>query len=46
MIDVLNGILTSGSAEYQNYVPVATRTNIDAVANPILNYSIVRIILT
>lgn len=42
MIDVLNGILTSGSAEYQNYVPVATRTNIDAVANPILNYSIVK----
>ena len=42
MIDVLNGILASSSAEYQNYVPVATRTNLDLIANPILNYSIVK----
>ena len=42
MIDVLNGILASSSADYQNYVPVATRTNLDAVANPILTYSIVK----
>lgn len=42
MIDVLNGILASGSAEYQNYVPVATRDNLEAVASPILSYNIVK----
>ena len=42
MIDVLNGILASSSADYQNYVPVATRNNLDAVASPILAYSIVK----
>lgn len=42
MIDVLNGILASSSADYQNYVPLATRDNLDAVANPILTYSIVK----
>ena len=42
MIDVLNGILASSSADYQNYVPVATRNNLSLVANPILTYSIVK----
>ena len=42
MIDVLNGILASSSADYQIYVPVATRDNLSLVANPILTYSIVK----
>ena len=42
MIDVLNSILHTGSADYQNYVPEATRDNLDAVASPILQYSIVK----
>ena len=42
MIDVLNGILATASQEYVTYVPVATRDNLDAVANPIMTYSIVK----
>lgn len=39
IIDVVNAIRVNGTAEYQNYIPLATRTNIATVANPILTYS-------
>lgn len=34
--NIVNTILANGSTEYVSRVPVATRTNIDQVANPIL----------
>lgn len=37
--NIVNAILDNGSTEYVNRVPVATRTNIADVANPILSYS-------
>ena len=42
ILDVMNGIRANGSAEYQSYIPLATRTNIATVANPILTYSLVQ----
>lgn len=42
MVSIVNGIRTAGSIEYQTRVPVATRTNIDTVANPILTYTTVQ----
>ena len=42
IIDVMNGIRVNGSAEYQTYIPLATRTNIATIANPILTYSVVQ----
>lgn len=40
--NVVNTILANGSTEYTTRVPLATRTNIDAVANPILTYQSVQ----
>ena len=42
ILDVMNGIRSNGSTEYQSYIPLATRTNIASVANPILTYSLVQ----
>lgn len=42
LVELMNTILGNGSAEYQNYVPVATRANIATVANPILTYQTVQ----
>lgn len=42
LVDLMNSILSNGSAEYQNYVPLATRTNIASVGNPILTYQTVQ----
>lgn len=39
IVSVVNTILANGSTEYQARVPVATRTNIEAVGNPILTYA-------
>ncbi len=38
LITLINTIQMNGSAEYANYVPLATRTNIASVASPILTY--------
>ena len=38
IVNIVNTILANGSTEYVSRVPVATRTNIDQVANPILSY--------
>jgi hypothetical protein len=37
LVDILNAIRTGASAEYQAAVPLATRTNMALVGNPILN---------
>jgi hypothetical protein len=37
--NIVNTILANGSTEYQSRVPLATKTNIAEVANPILTYS-------
>ncbi len=42
LVTLMNSILANGSAEYANFVPVATRTNIATVANPILTYQTVQ----
>lgn len=42
IINILNTIHANGTADYQKYVPIATAANIDAVANPILNYDPVK----
>ena len=42
LVTLMNSILANGSAEYQNYVPLATRTNITTVGNPILTYQTVQ----
>ena len=36
IISILNTIHANGSPDYQKYVPLATASNIDSVANPIL----------
>lgn len=38
IVNIVNTILANGTTEYQSRVPLATRTNIAAVANPILEY--------
>jgi len=38
IVKLVNTILANGSTEYKSRVPVATRTNIATVANPILEY--------
>lgn len=40
IIDIVNAIRAEGSADYQKYVPLATRTNITDVGNPIKEYQI------
>ena len=42
IISIVNAIHASGSADYQKYVPLATATNIDSVANPIMTYEPVK----
>ena len=42
IVNVVNTILSNGSTEYQNRVPLATRTNIADIANPIMEYTTVR----
>lgn len=42
LVTLMNSILANGSAEYANFVPAATRTNIATVANPILTYQTVQ----
>lgn len=39
IVNIVNTILANGSTEYQTRVPEATRDNIAAVANPILEYA-------
>lgn len=38
LISLINTIQQNGSIEYQNYVPLATRTNIADVGSPIITY--------
>ena len=40
IIDIVNAIRAEGSADYQKYVPLATRGNIADVGNPIKEYQI------
>lgn len=42
IIDLMNGIWSDGTGDYQNYVPEATQTNIADVGNPILTYQSVQ----
>lgn len=42
MVSIVNGIRTAGSIEYQTRVPLATRTNIDTVAAPIMTYTTIQ----
>lgn len=42
LVTLMNSILANGSAEYVNFVPAATRSNITTVANPILTYQTVQ----
>jgi len=42
ILSIVNTIRAQGSTEYSTRVPLATRTNIDAVGNPILNYQAVQ----
>lgn len=41
LIAILNGIRANGSEDYQNYVPLATRTNLEEVGSPIIEYKTV-----
>lgn len=42
IINVVNTILSNGSTEYKNRVPIATRSNIADVANPLLTYTTIQ----